>query len=114
MTILHEPLRVQEQGRANWIVTRLAQLLRVPTEEETLRDPPEVPLVFASYRGWRLDVYVELAEEGVGNGAWSWVLILSRGDLRGYRLFTLEKLRRAAHHVHRFAEDPAYRRHWFR
>lgn len=113
MKILHEPLRVEEQARANWIVTRLAELLRVPTAEEVLLELAEVPLVFTSYRGWRLDVYVELAEEAEGD-EWSWVVILSRGDLRGYRLFTEEDVPSAADHVRRFADDQVYRRRWFR
>jgi hypothetical protein len=114
MKTLHDSLQVEQQSWANLIVTRLAELLGVATAEEVLLDLAEVPLVYACYRGWRLDVYLDLEETDLEGPAWSWVLILSRGDLRGYRLFTDEDLRGAAQHVRRFAEDVSYRRRWFR
>ena len=111
-TLLHSP-QARQQVRANLVLARLAELLFVDTDEEILR-AGEVPVVFALYRGWRLEVYVELGENQRESSPWSWVLILSRGDLRGFRLFSREEVRSAAHHVHRFVEEPSYRRRWFR
>ena len=113
MTPVSHTLRVEEQERANRLVRQLAALLGAPIGVEICRNLSDDLMVYALYRGWRLDAYVELEEGERDQPPGVWVLILSRGDARAYRAFT-GAARNAAEHVHRFAADEGYRRRWLR
>jgi hypothetical protein len=60
MRILDDSLRAEEQRRANEIVAAIAASLGVPTTEEVVLELAEVRLLSACYRGWQIDVYLEL------------------------------------------------------
>ncbi len=81
-----------------------------PTAEETLAELSEVPVLGAEYFGWQLHVYVNLVEEECDCPLGFWVLILSRGSERAFRVFEGDDFYRAARHIRRFVRDAANRR----
>jgi hypothetical protein len=111
MTVMHDSLRVGEQLRANWIVSDLARLLACPTTEEPPRKFDEIALLGAEHKGWEIHVYLEL-EEDLDQALGDWVLILSCGETRSFRVFAGDDLRQAVNHIRLFARDAAYRRRW--
>ena len=98
----------EEQVRVNWIVGEIAGLLPCPTAEETLAELSEGLLVLgAEYFAWQLHVYLDLVEEEFDCPLSFWVLILSRGSERAFRVLEGDDFHQAALHIRRFVRDAA-------
>jgi hypothetical protein len=112
MILPHDSLRVEQQLRANWIVSELARLLGCPTTEEPPLESPEFKLLGTEHDGWEIHAYLELEEAGLDRPLGDWVLILSRGETRAFRVFQGDDFRPPADHIRRFVREAAYRRRW--
>ena len=112
MSLRQDSLRTEAQVRANRIVREVAGLLACPTAEESLTELGELSFLGAEYCGWQLHVYLDLVEEEFDQPLGFWVLILSRGVERAFRVLEGDDFYQAAQHVRRFVRDVAYRRRW--
>jgi CheY-like chemotaxis protein len=99
----------EERRRANRIVRELAVVLDIPFGAEVLEADL---LVYARYRDWRIDVYLELETGDVAEPMGPWVLILSRDEERACRTFPGPGVVEAAEHIRSFVADAQYRRRW--
>jgi hypothetical protein len=112
MILLQDSLRAEEQLRANWIVSDLARLLGCPTTEEPPLESFGINLLGAEHEGWEIHAYLELEEEDLDRPLGDWVLILSRGETRSFRVLQGDDFRPAADHIRQFVREAAYRRRW--
>jgi hypothetical protein len=106
------PEAIEARSRANWIIDRLAATLGQEVLEHPLPESEEVPLWYIQFRGFHIDVYLELEEAGRARATGLWILVISGSCGTAVRAFRGADIPSAISHILRFSHDEKYRRLW--
>jgi hypothetical protein len=106
------PEAIEARVRANWIIELLAATLGQEVREHPLPESEEVPLWYVLFRGFHIDVYLELEEACLARATGLWILVISGSCGTAVRAFRGADIPPAIIHILRFSRDDKYRRLW--